>query len=463
MKKIRGFFSVILLFTFVVVLKGERHFSPLSENGQKVVVSHTLHKHASASQTTAPDIDLQHLSKVDSIVRDAMHRHVFPGCQVLVLKDGVPVYDKCFGKLTYESTEKVTPETLYDLASLSKTTGTLLAVMKLYDNHKLQLTDRASKYLSFLQGTNKEDITIEQLLFHESGLPASLSFERLVIQKKNGLDTESVSRRTPHLRSKLYEYNPALVSKTPSPEFSIQVSDSLFLKRTVRPQELKMMADAPLRAKTYLYSCVNFMLLKEIVEKISGQPLDSFLNQNFYRPMQLQTMCYLPLRTHQKEEIAPTLERDYLREGAVWGYVHDPAAAFLGGVSGNAGLFANAGDVAQIYQMLLNDGELNGKRYLSTETCRLFTTKTSVSGRRGLGFDKPVPSQPKIDPCCTEAPAAVYGHTGYTGTCCWVDPVNHLVYVFLSNRTYPDDRVNLLARLNIRPKIQKVIYQSIHH
>jgi len=177
--------------------------------------------------------------------------------------------------------------------------------------------------------------------------------------------------------------------------------------------------------------------------------------------MKLSSMSYLPLRTHKKEDVAPTLRKDFLRNGVIQGYVHDPAAAFLGGVSGNAGLFATARDVATVYQMLLNMGELDGKRYLRAETCKLFTTTVSASGRRGLGYDKPVPSKPNTNPCCISAPQGVYGHTGYTGTCCWVDPVNKIVYVFLSNRTYPNDGVNKLARMGIRPRIQEVIYQSI--
>ncbi len=189
--------------------------------------------------------------------------------------------------------------------------------------------------------------------------------------------------------------------------------------------------------------------------------MDVFLNKEFFVPMKLNNMTYLPLRTHQKAAIAPTFIKDFLRNGVLQGYVQDPDAAFLGGVAGNAGLFATASDVATVYQMLLNKGELNGRHYLQAETCRIFTTTTSKSGRRYLGYDKPVPANPKYSPCCISAPKEVYGHTGYTGTCCWVDPVNRLVYVFLSNRTYPNDAVNKLAKMNIRTRIQEVIYQSM--
>ena len=223
---------------------------------------------------------------------------------------------------------------------------------------------------------------------------------------------------------------------------------------------MKLIANTRLGSKTYLYSCINFVLLKEIVETISGVTLDFFLQREFYGPMNLRNLGYVPLRTHAQDEIAPTLKK-ISSNGFLQGEVHDPIANFFGGVSGNAGLFGTAHDVAAIYQMILNNGDLNGKQYLCKRTCQMFTTTVSASGRRGLGFDKPVPANPAINPCSKLAPKEVFGHTGYTGTCCWVDPANKLVYVFLSNRTYPNDGVNKLARMSIRPKIQGVIYQSI--
>jgi len=311
--------------------------------------------------------------------------------------------------------------------------------------------DKIAMYLPFLQGTDKENITIAELLFHESGLQASLSCYCLATTK----DTTQIAR----MGSTTFKGN--MISMTRSDEFTSQVSDSFYLRNNFHEAAMAMIANTRLRSKTYVYSCVNFLLLKEIAETISGVPMDAYLDSVFYKPIGLHNMAYLPLRTHFKEEIAPTMKRDFLRNGTLQGYVHDPDAAFLGGISGNAGLFASARDVATVHQMILNNGELDGKRYLSTETCRVFTTTTSASGRRGLGFDKPVPSNPTHSPCCISAPPEVYGHTGYTGTCCWVDPVNKLVYVFLSNRTYPYDGINKLARMGIRTKIQEVIYQSI--
>lgn len=405
------------------------------------------------------------LTRIDAIVKEGLNQMVYPGCQVLVMKNGKTVFDKSYGTYTYESDQKVKPSTMYDLASLSKTTGTLLAIMKLYDTGKLKLTDKASVYLSFLKGTDKANITIKDLLFHETGLPGSLLCYRLALEKNDpvSIATNTGSDNMHYIKpaGNTYKYKENYVSKIPAADYTLQVSDSFYLKRSFHDDAMQKLANTKLGSKNYLYSCVNFILLKEIAEVISGKQMNNFLADEFYNPMQLKNLTYLPLRTHTKNEIAPTLKKDFLRNGLLQGYVHDPDAAFLGGVSGNAGLFATSRDVAMVYQMLLNDGELNGIRYLSNETCQLFTTVTSASGRRGLGFDKPIPSNPKYSPCSASAPAVVYGHTGYTGTCCWVDPKNKLVYVFLSNRTYPNDGVNKLARLGIRTRIQDVIYQSL--
>jgi len=393
------------------------------------------------------------LARIESIVKEGIKARALPGCQVMVMKDGKSVYNKCFGYYTYDTTQEVKPTTLYDLASLSKTTGTLLAIMKLYDNGQLKLTDRASRYLTFLRGTDKENITIKELLLHETGLPGDLSCYRLATTKEKA--------HAVHMGCTNLQYKEDWVSTIPKAEYTLQVSDSFYLYNHFHQAAMQMIANTPLRSKTYLYSSVNFILLKEIAEFVSGIPMDVFLNNEFFTPMKLNNMAYLPLRTHQKKDIAPTFIKDFLRNGVLQGYVQDPDAAFLGGVAGNAGLFATAGDVATVYQMLLNRGEMDGKRYLKEETCRIFTTTTSKSARRYLGFDKPVPANPKHSPCCASAPMEVYGHTGYTGTCCWVDPVNKFVFVFLSNRTYPNDAVNKLAKMNIRTRIQEVIYQSM--
>ncbi len=447
---------LVLIFSFVLMdPSGNISFAQAKENsasdvkGKETIIPNTSVRYS------PEDVGMSSvtLARIDSIVKEGINARALPGCQVLIVKEGKSVYDKCFGYYTYDTTQAVTPTTMYDLASLSKTTGTLLAIMKLYDKGQLKLTDKASRYLSFLQGTDKANITIKELLLHESGLPGDLSCYRLATTKEKA--------HAVHMGCTNIQYKEDWVSRIPQRDYTLQVSDSFYLHKRIHEAAMQMIANTRLRSKTYLYSSVNFILLKEIVDKVCGLPMDLFLSVEFYTPMKLNHMAYLPLQTHQKKDIAPTFIKDFLRNGVLQGYAQDPDAAFLGGVAGNAGLFASARDVAAVHQMLLNKGEIDGKRYLKEETCRIFTTTTSKSGRRYLGYDKPVPENPKFSPCCVSAPKEAYGHTGYTGTCCWVDPVNRFVFVFLSNRTYPNDGVNKLAKMNIRTRIQEVIYQSM--
>ena len=413
------------------------------------------------------------LAKIDEIALEGIRSKAYPGCQIVILKDGVPIYDKCFGKFTYGNSKKVEANDIYDIASLTKTTATLLAVMKLYDQGKFGLTDRISKYVPILKGSGKERITIEDLLFHQSGLPASWAFYRDAIDDSSYVGTFFKARpdagHKQRVDTRLYvvnsfEYKKEFVSRTFSNDYPLSLADSLFVSPNFSKYMLDLVASSeiPLRDRRYRYSCLNFMLLKEMVENISGLSMDEFLYKEFYQPMGMEHTLYLPLKRFKKEQIVPTVESDYLRNRKeLRGYVHDEIAAFMGGVSGNAGLFSNARDVAKVYQMLIDGGQFNGKRLLSMETCRLFMTKKSRISRRGLGFDKPEAAAGK-GPCADEAPSEVVGHTGFTGTCAWADPKNGLVYVFLSNRIYPrpfDHKA--LMNLNIRPRIQQVMYQAL--
>lgn len=226
---------------------------------------------------------------------------------------------------------------------------------------------------------------------------------------------------------------------------------------------LQRIIEASPTNKNYRYSCLNFMLLKEAVENITRQTMDVFIDSVYLRPMKLERIAYQPLRKFKKEEIIPTVSKDFLRGSKpLQGFVHDEAAAFLGGVSGNAGMFSSAPEVAAIFQMLLNQGVYNHQRFLSKETCKLFTTMKSSKSRRGLGFDKPDPDNAHYSPCASEAPACVFGHTGFSGTCAWADPQNDIVMVFLCNRIYPNPYSQKnLTRLNIRPRIQETIYKAL--
>lgn len=408
------------------------------------------------------------LSAIDTLAAEGIAQGAFPGCQVVVMKEGEVVYDKAFGTRTGND-RPVTPADVYDLASLTKTTATLLAVMKLYDQGRLNLTDRLSDFLPFLKETDKRDITVREVLMHESGLPSTLLFYRMAIDgesydgalfkgQRDAQHTVRIGAKT--WANPKFRFYPDLVIAWPVDSLSLRVSGSLWLHGSFKDSCMQKIADTPLKEKRYRYSCVGFILLQQLVEACTGMPMNRFLEQEFYRPMGLKRTCYLPLKRLAKEEIVPSSIDPFLRKDTLQGWVHDESAAFLGGVSGNAGLFSTAEEVARICQMLLDGGIYEGRRYLSAETCRLFSTTTSRRSRRGLGFDRPDRNSAK-SPCAPSAPASVYGHTGFTGTCAWIDPDNRLVYVFLSNRTYPDAWNNALMKLDIRGRIQEAIYQAL--
>ena len=334
------------------------------------------------------------LARIDTIAEQGIREGAYPGCQVVILKDGKEMYSKAFGTHTWNTpvdnqagvSRPVQTTDVYDLASLTKTTATLLAVMKLYDKGRLNLTDRASDYLPFLKDTDKRDITVRELLFHQSGLPSTLLFYQDAIDKDSysgtlfkakpdKLHPTRIGRQT--WANPKFRFREGLTSKVPTADCTLQICDSLWLNRAFKEEYLQKIADAPLRDKRYRYSCVGFILLQQLVEARSGMSQDEFLAKEFYTPMGLKRTGYLPLRFLQKDEIVPSSVDPFVRKTTLQGFVHDESAAFQGGVSGNAGLFSTAEEVAKIYQMLLNGGELDGKRYLSKETCRLFTTTVS--------------------------------------------------------------------------------------
>lgn len=410
------------------------------------------------------------LKKIDTIALDGIQQGAYPGCQVVVLKNGHIMFDKAFGTYAGKGSPRVESTDIYDLASLSKTTGTLLAVMKLYDKGRFNLTDKISDYLPFLQRTDKKDITIREILYHQSGLPPWLPFYQEAIDK-DSYDGRLFSARkdaqhpvrigTATWANPKFKFKSEYISPVKTGDYTVQICDSLWLNRSFRKVIEEKIMETPLKQKRYVYSDIGFILLGMLVEQLAGMPMEAYLQREFYGPMGLERTGYLPLRRFAKSEIVPSNKDRFLRKETLQGFVHDEASAFFGGLAGNAGLFSTAREVAHIYQMLLNGGEIDGKRYLSKETCQLFTTEVSKISRRGLGFDKPDMQDSKKGNCASVAPAGVYGHTGFTGTCAWVDPENELVYVFLSNRIYPDVTNRKLNQLHIRERIQEAIYGAM--
>jgi Beta-glucosidase-related glycosidases len=411
---------------------------------------------------------------LDSIITAGVDAGAFPGCQVLVLKNGKPVYDKVFGVHSDKDNTPVRATDLFDLADLSQTTGTLLAIMKLYETGRIRLTDKASQYVSALRGGNKKDITIEALLFHESGLGPHIRFYRETIDENTvresftqGWPDQWHQTRVGEFSwvSNDFKFKRGLISDHQTPTHRLHVADNMWLANSFKNTMMQSINQSPMDTKKrYVYSPAGFILLQLVVESITQKPLDEYLEAEFFAPMGLSRTKYLPLRYFTKAEIMPTASNEYFRRQDLCGYVHDELAACQGGISGNAGLFSTAHEVGRIHQMILNGGELDGKRYLKEETCKLFTTKKSSIGRRGLGFDKPTvfdPENPLESPCSISTPLEVYGIAGFTGTCAWTDPTNNLVYVFLSNRVCPEVWNDKIIRMNILQNIQEVLYKSM--
>lgn len=408
---------------------------------------------------------------IEAIALEGITEEAYPGCQVLVAKDGVVIYDKSFGTYEYNKKKDVTNESLYDLASMTKAVATIPAIMKLYDEKDITLQTPLSKYVPQLKGTDKANITVRQALFHESGLPSFIQYYLPAIDQSS-YSGRLFNNKQSEIYSALLDnvmwartdfvFKPELVSKVSKPHFTKQIADGLFVNDSYQDTIIQKIADSKLRAnKKYLYSCLNFILLKEVVEGASDKDLNSYLQDNFYKKLGASNTLYNPLTKFEKEDIVPTEKDDFLRQQLLQGYVHDEGAAFLGGISGNAGLFSNANDIAKICQMWLNEGSYGDEKYLSKETTRLFTSTKSANSRRGLGFDKPDMFNSRVSPTSPSASADVFGHTGFTGTCFWVDPKTDLIYIFLSNRVNESRTQKKLMSLNIRPRIQEVIYNAI--
>jgi len=413
----------------------------------------------------------ERLGVIDKIVEEGLDEKAFPGCQVLVAKNGLIVYDKSFGYLDDISAQRVTATTVYDIASMSKAAGTLLAVMKTYDQKKFTLNQKISEFLPEFKDSNKKDLTIKDLLYHQSGLTPTINFYLNAIDKesytgslyskvKNATHPVQFDART-YVRND-FTYLPSLVSDSRKPGYTTEVAKHFFIHDSFKDTIIQEIKDSKLTTRgKYVYSCINFILLKMIAEKVSGVSMDHLLETDYYKPLGARYTLYNPLQTLDTMRIAPTEEDGFVRRQLLQGYVHDEAAAFQGGVSGNAGLFSTANDIAKISQMLLGQGVYGGERYLSSEACRLFTSSKSPNSRRGLGFDKPLVGNARLSPCGVLAPPSVYGHTGFTGTCFWIDPENDMIYIFLSNRVYPTRANNKLGTLDIRTRIQDAIYKAI--
>lgn len=384
---------------------------------------------------------LMAFKSIDSLAMEGLAKKVYPGCEVVVLKDGNVAYQKAFGYTDYVNHQAVNPTLLYDLASVTKIAATTPAAMWLYDRGQLDPAWKLSERLPLLKHSNKENLTIRDVMMHQSGLVAWVPFYKYTLV--NG------------------KPDPQLYAKQYSAQFPVPVADSMFGRLDMPRKLIDSVIHSPLLKKEFRYSDLGFMLMQQYIERVSSEKLNYLMDREFYRPMGLKTMGYLPLQRFMPGQIAPTEDDKVFRQQLLRGYVHDPAAAMMGGVSGHAGLFSDALDLAKLMQMLLQNGYYGGRNYLKPETVKRFTSYQDAQSRRGLGFDKPQRTPGDSGPACDEAPPSSYGHTGFTGTFAWVDPDNGWVLIFLSNRVNPDAEPNLLAKYNLRTRIQSVLYRPM--
>ncbi|MBO0930937.1 serine hydrolase [Fibrella sp. HMF5036] len=391
------------------------------------------------------------LAKIDKMVELAVHDRVIPGCQVLVARRGKIVYDHNFGGLTYAgNTEKVTDQTLYDLASLTKVLGTLQAVMVLYDQKKIDITQKASVYLPELRGSNKQNMLIQDLLWHQAGL---ISFYPTLWDRT---------------RTSSGSLNPAYYSNQSDSAHTLQIAPTLWARPAVKDSVWKWVIQSPLSRKvdadgkpSFVYSDLSFLMLQKIVERVSKQSLDRFVDREIYQPLGLKYLTFTPLQKLTNPHCAPTEQDTYFRNQLLVGTVHDQMAAVQGGVSGHAGLFGNAHDIAKLLQMDLQRGVYGGQRILQPQTLPYFTQTISTRSHRSLGWDKPNPESTTSSYLAPQASAQSFGHTGFTGNMVWVDPAEELVFVFLSNRLYPTGGNNAINTTRLRRRIHEVIYNSL--
>jgi len=419
------------------------------------------------------NIDSRKLAEIDSIVSKAIRQGATPGCQVLAAQHGVVFYQKSFGHHTYDTTQSVLNTDLYDIASITKIAGTLPAVMKLYEEDKIKLMGKLSDYMPELKKTNKKNIILIDILTHQARLQPYMAFYLRTLEPENAkerLTSNSYSATYPVkvvenlYANKRIKYRDGLYTSQPDLEHGLQVADDLFLANAYEDSIFKLSNESKLLpVKEYKYSDMGFYYLYWTIERVTQMAMNEFVERNFYSKLGATTLGYLPLNRFESERIMPTEDDVVFRKQLVHGYVHDPGAAMLGGVCGHAGVFSSANDLAKLMQMYLNKGSYGGEQYFAPATIDYFTSCPFCTShnRRGIGFDKPDLSL-KNGPTCQCVSEKTFGHQGFTGCVTWADPETGLLYIFLSNRVYPDVNNNKLTEMGVRTRIQEVLAKVLN-
>ncbi|WP_312138676.1 serine hydrolase domain-containing protein [Sphingobacterium sp.] len=384
------------------------------------------------------DMDLKKMGqRIDAIAKEAIDQRAAPGMVVMAVKDGQVIFEKAYGHHTYEKKQATRISDIFDLASISKIAGTTPVVMHLQEKNIINLDSTMGHYLWQAKETNKANITLRTVLLHEAGFTPFIPFYK--------------------------ELKPGDLQRTKDANHQVQVADNAYLKTNYYQDVMwPEMLNSPVKPiGKYVYSDISMYVMKEVSEHETSVPMQDYVQNILYKKIGMKTAGYLPRNRFDRNRIVPTQNDTVFRKTLLQGFVHDEGAAMAGGVAGHAGLFSTANDLAIYGQLLLNRGTYGGVQFYKSETIDLFTSKQSATSRRGLGFDRYDP-KPGADYPSKLANESVYGHTGYTGTCIWIDPRNQLVYIFLSNRVHPQVS-SKLGDLNIRSRIQDVIYETINN
>ncbi len=382
------------------------------------------------------------LKVVDSLVKNGLDSLMFPGAQVLVARKGKIVYNKGFGKPTYTSKDSITPHHIYDLASVTKILATLPMIMKMEQEQKIQLNTTFKELVPDYADSELKNVTVLKALSHYGRLPAWIAFYVSTLDTQRRPSTEFYRRQ-------------------PSDGFSIKVANQLYLSNAYTDSIYNRIGRQDLKSNRYRYSDVAYYVFKKYIEDTYKERLDKLSANFLYKRLGATHTGYNPIDTFPLQQIVPSEEDNYYRYQTVQGYVHDMGAAMQGGIGGHAGLFSNANDVAKIMQMYLQGGEYGGERFLESRTIKKFNTCyfCDKNVRRGVGFDKPQLGD--SGPTCGCVSRKSFGHSGFTGTYTWADPEEEIVYVFLSNRTYPSASNTLLVKSGLRTRIQQAIYDAV--
>ncbi len=412
------------------------------------------------------------LVKMEEIIKLALKEKAMPGCQVLVARKGKVVWHRSYGYHSYQKKRPVVQDDIYDLASITKMASITTALMRLHDLGLFHEDSVMGAYEPVPDTSNKADLLAADVLAHQSGMIAWIPFyyetfepldtsQALISMRYSRTHPLKIGEHTYFNRH--VKFVDSVYQKYYSPEYPYQVADDFYMRADWKDTIYKRIYDSELISREYRYSGLGFYMFQQIIETATDTMLYPYVWHNFYNPLGAHTLGYKPLRRFPRERIVPTEDDNYYRKQLLQGHVHDMGAAMLGGVSGNAGLFGSANDLAKLMQMYLNGGTYGQHRYINESTLELYTScyNCEEENHRGFGFNKPVFWEEDAGPACNSASPRSYGHSGFTGTLAWADPEADLLYIFLSNRVHPDMGNNKLIDMNVRTEVQQVVYNAL--